>query len=210
MGWLEAFRALSIEKSFERGEIYGHQGRDSSVVGLILSGQAQAVSYSINGEETWIGEYGEGQFVGLRALLIGGDSNFEVRVSRKLNVLTLSHDKMLTLMRENSDFCEAVAIDLAQRLDKTLSDLVDVNTLSVKGRICAELLRRALPIGIDPDRQVIRPSPVFVDLARRLNSSRETVSRTVSELQKKGILIREPGVLIIENPERLRDAIEFI
>jgi len=68
----------------------------------------------------------------------------------------------------------------------------------------------ALPIGIDPDRHIIRPSPVFVELARRLNSTRETVSRTVSELQNQGILAREPGALIIENPERLRKAVQLI
>jgi len=210
MEWFKAFWELSAEKVFQRGEVYSLQGSDLNVVGWITSGEAQAIAYSANGDETWVGEYGEGQFIGLRSLLVGGESNFEIRVSRKLNVRTISHDKMLHLMRQDAGFCEAVAADLAQRLDKSISDLVDVNTLSVKGRICAELLRRALPIGIDPDRQVIRPSPVFVDLARRLNSSRETVSRTVSELQNKGILLREPGVLIIQDPERLRDAIEFI
>ena len=68
----------------------------------------------------------------------------------------------------------------------------------------------ALPIGIDPDRQVIRPNPIFIDMARKLNSSRETVSRTISELQKRGIIARQPGALVIEDPIRLQDAIEYI
>ena len=137
-------------------------------------------------------------------------SQFEVIVRKKLTLLEISADRLLDLMKEDNALCETVAKDLSSRLNATISDLINVHTLSVRGRICAELLRLSLPIGIDPDRQIIRPSPVFVDLARRLNSTRETVSRTVSDLHKRGILGREPGALIIESPERLMDAIEYI
>lgn len=208
--WFRSFSDLSVEKNFKRGEIYTRQGEALNAVALIIAGKATAISYSVNGDETWVGEYAEGQFIGLRALLTNEDLMFEIRTTRNLRVLSISQDQMLKLMREAPSLCEAVAVDLAERLNKSVADLVDVHTLSVKGRICAELLDRASPIGIDPDRQIIRPSPVFVELARRLNSTRETVSRTVSELQNKGILIRQPGALVIESPERLRDAVEYI
>jgi len=208
--WYSSFASNSVEKTYKKGEAYSLQGEEQSTVGLVVMGKATAISYSFNGDETWIGEYVEGQFIGLRALLANKAISFEIRALSKLQVLTLSHDQMLNLMQEDESLCKAVAVDLAERLNTSVSDIVDIHTLSVKGRICAELLRRAIPIGINPDRQIIRPSPVFVALARRLNASRETVSRTVSELQNKGILAREPGALIIEDPDRLRDAIEFI
>ena len=208
--WYSSFASNSVEKTYKKGEAYSLQGEEQSTVGLVVMGKATAISYSFNGDETWIGEYVEGQFIGLRALLANKAISFEIRALSKLQVLTLSHDQMLKLMQEDDSLCKAVAVDLAERLNTSVSDIVDIHTLSVKGRICAELLRRAIPIGINPDRQIIRPSPVFVALARRLNASRETVSRTVSELQNKGILAREPGALIIEDPDRLRDAIEFI
>jgi CRP-like cAMP-binding protein len=85
--------------------------------------------------------------------------------------------------------------------------MIEAYTLSAKGRICAELSRLSRVIGKAPDTRIIRPNPVFVDLAQRVNSTRETVSRTVSDLQKKGILAREPGAIIIKNPTRLRDGI---
>ena len=208
--WYSSFASNSVEKTYKKGEAYSLQGEEQSTVGLVVMGKATAISYSFNGDETWIGEYVEGQFIGLRALLANKAISFEIRALSKLQVLTLSHDQMLKLMQEDESLCKAVAVDLAERLNTSVSDIVDIHTLSVKGRICAELLRHAIPIGINPDRQIIRPSPVFVALARRLNASRETVSRTVSELQNKGILAREPGALIIEDPDRLRDAIEFI
>jgi len=89
--------------------------------------------------------------------------------------------------------------DLVIKLDHMTSRLIEAFSLSAKGRVCAELSRLSRVIGILPERLIIRPSPVFVELAERVNSTRETVSRTVSELQKKGILKREAGALIMEH-----------
>lgn len=208
--WFEVLCGQSVETVYKRGEVFAFQGESLQAVGFVLSGKATAISYSVNGDETWVGEYKEGQFIGLMSLLINNISDFEIRASSKLIVRVLSQDKVLELMKGDAALSKVVAIDLAIRLNASVSDLVDVHTLSVKGRVCAELLRLALPIGIDPDRHIIRPSPVFVELARRLNSSRETVSRTVSELQRKGIVAREPGALIINDTDILQDVIENI
>ena len=208
--WFEAFSAQSIETVYKRGEPYTLYGDKLTTVGLVMSGQAREVAYSINGEETWVGEYKEGQFIGLVSLLTQQEHDFEIRAMANLTVKSLSQDKLLTLMRADMSLCEVIAADLAARLSASTSDLIDIHTLSVKGRVCAELMRLSLPIGITPGHHIIRPSPVFVELARRLNSTRETVSRTVSELQQKGIVSREPGAFVIKDPVKLRETMEHI
>lgn len=209
-GWFESFRTQSDEAIYNRGEVFSFQGDSLKRIGLVLSGKANAQAYSVNGDMIWVGEYKEGQFIGLMSLFTNEISRFEVKATSKLTVLVLSFDKMRKLMQSNLALAEASARGLAIRLDSSVSDIIDVHTLSVRGRICSELIRLAFPMGIDPDRYIIRPSPVFVELAQRLNSSRETVSRTVSELQGKGILEREPGALIINDHEALQDAIQYI
>lgn len=206
--WFEAFYSQSTEIVHKSGGNFNLQGDALRTVGLVLSGDADALSYSVDGDETWLGEYQSGQFIGLMTLFTENFSNFEIRAKSKLTIRVLSHDAMRKLMRDDVNLCEAVASDLAIRLETSVSDLLSVHTLSIKGRICSELLRLSLPIGVDPGRHIIRPSPVFVELARRLNSSRETVSRTVSELQKKGVISRHPGALIVEDPDLLEEAIQ--
>jgi len=83
---------------------------------------------------------------------------------------------------------------------------VEALTMSAKGRVCAELMRLSDPIGISPTKRIVRPNPVFVDLALRINSTRETVSRTVSALQKDGVVSREAGAMLIERPAALKAA----
>ena len=208
--WFEAFNSQSIEAVYKRSEPLNLYGDKLTTVGLVMSGGARELAYSINGEETWVGEYKEGQFIGLVSLLSEQEHNFEIHAMSNMSVKFLSQDKVLTLMRADTSFCEAIARDLATKLSMSTSDLINIHTLSVKGRVCAELLRLSFPIGITPGHYIIRPSPVFVALARRLNSTRETVSRTVSELQQKGIVSREPGAFVIKDVEKLRETMENI
>ena len=208
--WFEPYCGLATEKTYSRNQIYSILGEQITTIGLVISGKASAFSYSANGQETWVGEYVEGQLIGLDALIDQEDSLFEIRVHKPLKTLEVPTSSFLDLMSSNTELCEFVAKKLALSLRESSINLIHVNTLSVRGRICVELLRQALPIGIDPDRQIIRPSPVFVELAQRLNSTRETVSRTVNDLQNKGILARHPGAIIIEQSERLREAVDLI
>jgi len=115
---------------------------------------------------------------------------------------------MKEILSENRELTHAINKDLARRLDLMMRRLVEALTLSARGRVCAELIRLSSPIGIEPTQQIIRPNPVFVELALRVSSTRETVSRTISALQKKGIILREPGALVIPNPERLKAAVK--
>lgn len=206
--WFELLCNHSTEKTYKRRQSFSLQGETVKLVGFVLSGTATVLSYSVDGDETWLGECSEGQFIGVMSLLTDNISNFEIQATTKLTLRVLPHDKVLELMKSDTAFCKAVATDLAIRLDASMSELLNIHTLSVKGRICAELIRMASPIGIDPDRYIIRPSPIFVELARRLNSTRETVSRTVNELQGKGVISRKPGALVVESPDRLRAAVK--
>ena len=86
--------------------------------------------------------------------------------------------------------------------------LVEAITLSAPGRVCAELVRMSKPVGIDPDKRVIRPSPVFLEVALRVSSTRETVSRTVNALLKDGVLSRETGAMLIHAPDALKSRIK--
>ena len=75
--------------------------------------------------------------------------------------------------------------------------------VSAVGRVYAELLRlaRASP-GL-----VIRPAPVLSELAVRVSTTRETASRAVSALERRGLIRRDPGSLTVVAPQRLEELI---
>ena len=208
--WYPDFKRHAVSKTLNLGEVYILQGEEHSHIGVIVSGRVTAIAYSYEGDETWLGEYGPGEFVGLLPFLTHKVSAFEIRAEIPVTLYDVSPQSMTALMRVSKPLCTKISSDVARRLSQSVTQIIDLETLSVKGRICTELLRLSLPIGVNPDHQIIRPSPVFTELARRLNSTRETVSRTISELQRKGLLTRRPGALIIENPQKLKTVVAKI
>ncbi len=204
--WYKYLASHCARKTFAAKDTIQFQGQDAQNIGIIVSGRAYAVAYSAEGDRTWLGEYVPGQFIGLISLLTDTPLNFELLADSTLVIEIMPASRMKKCLIENAALANAAASDLAARLNHTLSGLIDTHTLSVKGRICAELLRLSAPIGVEPDKHIIRPGPVFVDLARRVNSTRETVSRTVNELKRTGVVTRVPGALIIQDPGALTTA----
>lgn len=205
--WHDAISDRSSTRDYEAGHVLALQGEQAGKIGYVLSGRAKAVAFSEKGEATWVGYFQMGDFFGHTALLSDSPPPFEIIAETDVKVLFVSTATMQTLLDEREGLGLEIAKDLATRLDHMTNRLIEAYTLSAKGRICAELSRLSRVIGIAPDTRIIRPNPVFVELAERVNSTRETVSRTVSDLQKKGILAREPGAIIIKNPDRLREGI---
>ena len=67
----------------------------------------------------------------------------------------------------------------------------------------AELLRQARE---GPDL-TIRPGPVLSDLALRVSTTRETASRAVNALERRGIIRRDADALVVVAPHRLEELI---
>lgn len=203
-GQLEGIGRVQIASA---GERLLFQGEPAAHIGFILSGRAKAVSFSDDGTETWLGRFEAGEFFGHIAFLTQSDVRFEVSAESDMRLRLIPIANIKSLLETAPELGEVFARDLAGRLDTMMSRLVEALTLSAKGRVCAELVRLSSPMGIMPNMSVIRPNPVFVDMALRINSTRETVSRAISELQKQGIIKREAGAIIIEKPDALKSAI---
>ena len=206
--WHRLFSDRGMKKFFRSGEVIALQGEASGFVGFIISGRAKAVAFSEHGHATWVGHFNPDEFFGHISLLTGNHSQFEISAENDVEAIIISIDVMKDLLNKEDSLSQSLCSDLAIRLDHMTSRLIEAYSLSAKGRVCAELSRLSRVIGILPETLIIRPSPVFVELAERVNSTRETVSRTVSELQKKGVVRREAGALIINKPEALKAAIQ--
>lgn len=202
--WVEALRPFGHVRTIAAGDLLLFQGEAAQHIGIIVSGRASARINTEQGDETWVDQFGVDDFFGHISLLTQSPIDFEIRAETDMKALFVPAQKFKALLSTDTVFSTVLAQDLAARLNIMMSRLVEAVTLSSPGRVCAELLRLSRPIGIEPDKLIIRPTPVFVELALHINSTRETVSRTVSQLLKSGILSREPGALLIHKPEALQ------
>jgi CRP-like cAMP-binding protein len=87
---------------------------------------------------------------------------------------------------------------------RRLSERVfEFSTMVVQNRVQAELIRLAAEAGKTKGEVVLSPTPSLSDIADRISTHREAVSRELSRLGTLGLIRREHGDLKIMDLERL-------
>ena len=108
------------------------------------------------------------------------------------------------VIEEQPAFAKAMLKHLAGIVRRLDERIVEFSTLGVRDRIHAELLRLARA---SSERQgggvSISPVPRHQDLAARVSTNREAVSRELNQLDRDGILAKMPGKWVIRDVERL-------
>ena len=153
-------------------------------------------------------EFGPGDVIAIESVLSGKALPFELVAKTDVKIIHVPKHIFLNALTDNPKYLEIVLAEVSTRLIHNTERLIEAHTLSARGRICAELIRHSKPIGVDPGKHIIRPVPIFSKFALRVGSTRESVSRTVSSLVKKGILTRQAGALIIADMEKLEVCIK--
>lgn len=178
-------------------------GDPISVLFVIAAGLAQAILYSPDGQPVLLHEYRTGDFFG--AVAAAGQANHEADVVAATEVSSFLLDgRELALLAEQHG-CIGLALLrlMIDRLQRTETRMYEYAALSSVGRVHSELLREARR---SPDL-TIRPAPILSDLAIRVSTSRETVSRAVNALERRGIVRRTGDTLVVVAPHRLEELV---
>lgn len=174
---------------------------DRQETSLLFDGTAREVAFGRDGAMLVLLPLGPGDLYGD---LAGSDANdSQVEAISAGAAAHFGSDAVVRLMESYSCVGVAIARHLSARLALLRRRMVEATLLSVTGRIAAELLRRA---GAANDH-TIRPVPVFAELAITVQSTRETVSRTISQLERRGVLRRVDGGLQVVAPHRLEELV---
>ena len=130
-------------------------------------------------------------------------SGAEVSATMSVDAGQIGVGTFIGLMERYNCIALSVAHALTLRLTQTTRRMVEGATLSAPGRIHAELLRQAR----GGEAMTIRPMPILSSFALYVQTSRETVSRTISALEKRGIVRRDGDGLTVVAPHRLEELI---
>lgn len=175
------------------------QGDRTTAMYLIVLGRCHALLYTADGQAILLHEYRAGDLFGALAGLDPAAEDADVVAVEDVRSLLIEGAVLAGLAERHGAIGLALSRILLKRLRATTTRMYERSALSAKGRVCAELLRLAR----DNAPPAIRPVPVIADLAMRVSTTRETASRTVSALERRGILRREADALLVVAPQRL-------
>ena len=125
-----------------------------------------------------------------------------------VTIASVSATEFWQLVRDYPAIAEATLRRLTA-LVRSLSDrVVEFSTLAVRNRIHAELLRLGRDHMTTESSALIVPSPTHAEIANRISTHREAVSRELSDLARSGIVERRDGGLFIPDVNELSQLLE--
>lgn len=187
------------ERRYARRAAILRQGDDVAETLLMIEGRAQALLYAADGQMLLLHEFGPGDLFGAVSLALGEPYDADVVAAEDVRAALFLALDFIALIENHPSIGLAVSRQLLRQLRSTARRMAEHLTLSAAGRVQTELLRLAR-LG---DGARISPAPVLASLAVRVHSTRETVSRTISTLERRGLLRREADALVLTSPDRL-------
>ncbi len=200
---------LFVVRNYARGEIViSHLDEDRDVF-FVLEGRLRATLYSPNGHEVSYRDIGPGDVVGELAAIDGAPRSATVETQEPARVGRLSAAAFRELVTTRPGLNAILLAHLSAQIRRLTERVFEFSTLLVRDRLIRELLRLAEAAGGHEGRAEIRPAPTHFELAHRISSQREVVSREMSALAKAGLVEKREGVLIISSLTKLNEIQEI-
>jgi CRP/FNR family cyclic AMP-dependent transcriptional regulator len=197
-----------MRMSFAKGQEIISRADPSRDVFILLSGHGRVTFFSASGKAVAFRRIEPGDLFGEFAAIDGQGRSATVEATRPATVLCLSWQLFWDLMQADRAFTAAVMRHLVGLLRSLTSRIVEFSTLGVKNRIHCELLRMAKAAVVDAGKSELNPAPTHSDLAARISTHREAVSRELSRLTKMGVIERKGRSILVKDLERLERMVE--
>ena len=190
-------------------QIVGHQDESTDVF-FVVAGKVHAVIYSPAGKEVSFREIEAGSTFGEIAAIDGRPRSATVVALTDALVASMPGNAFRKVLGRHPEVSSKVMEQLAGLVRELSERVFEFSVLAVKNRIHAELLRLAHRHGFDGNEAVIAPAPTHSEIASRLSTHREAVTREINKLARDGLVERGGGKLVITDVTRLARMVEDI
>ncbi len=185
----EAFVARAQSQRVRKGQVIISEGSDTKDVYLVRAGLFRVYLYSRQGREVILRDVGEGQLAGEMAAIEGLPRSCSVMAIGDGEVSRMSGDQFLDFLSSVPDAGLWMIRQLSDRIRDLTTRSFDLVTLPVGSRVQRELLRLAGEQADDgTDRCLLPDVPTHAEIAARVGTHREAVTREMSLLAKAGII----------------------
>ena len=190
--------------SREAGQAIISAEDDTKDVYFLIKGRARALNYSSDGKAVILVDIEAGGFFGEMAAIDGKSRSSSVEALTDCVLLMLPERDFLILLHEVPEIAHSFLRHYVGEVRSMSKRLFEFRTMAVQNRIQAEFLRLARLNSDDPENPVtLSPAPTLAEIADRVSTHREAVSREISRLTKLGLLKRGKGALVVTDPAAL-------
>jgi CRP-like cAMP-binding protein len=196
---LTRIAGLCTTRTYPRhAQILGEHDKTSDVF-FILSGSVRVNSMTESGREVIYSDLGVGDMFGEFAAIDHLPRSTAVLATTDCLLARMPADRFFTLLRENAAISAHLVELLVAKIRRMTERVFEVSALAVRERVRRELLRLAEGGTRFGNSVVIRPAPTHYEIAARIGSHREAVTREFNRLEEEQLLeVRRRQIRIVD------------
>lgn len=181
---MQALAQLAAEKRFAPGETLFHEGDACEGMYIVARGQVKIYKTSAAGREMTIAVETAPSTVAELPMFDGGDYPASVTAIDQVLVLFIEKRAFFKLCRQYPEVPLKILAVVGRRLRHLVTTLESVTFGSIRQRLARQILDLALEAG----RDAFPLAMTHQELASRLGTVREVVSRNLSRFQVEGLI----------------------
>jgi len=196
---LEALDQVSHKTTLPSGAILFVEGQASRGLFMVCSGKVNLSTTSREGKTLILKTAGPGEALGVSAAVSGMPYETTAETAGPCQLTFVERKHFVELMQTYSEVGVHAAECLSREYRSAYRDIHDlVLTRSSSGKLARLLLSQTVKAGRQFEKGAIIPM-THEEMAMRIGSSRETVTRLLSELRRKRLISLDGPTLVIRN-----------
>jgi len=174
-------------RKFSKGFVIFEEGDTRAALHIVLNGRVKISLYDEEGKEYVLDVIGTGGFFGELSMFDELTGFANIIAMEETECVVIQRQDFVNLLMDNPAFTVSVLKTLVNKLRAANERIKGLAFLSVENRILKYLGEIAEKSGVKiKDRMIIERGPTQVEIANSCGCSRETVSRMIKSLVKKG------------------------
>jgi CRP/FNR family cyclic AMP-dependent transcriptional regulator len=198
---LKLLSVVSHLSTYPGGAVLFVEGQMPRGAFVLCSGKAKLSTTSREGKVLILKIAEAGEVLGLSAVIAGEPFELTAETAGPCQVNFVERDALMRLMERNGEFGLHASQALSREFQSAYRDIHDLVLARSSAGKLARLLLSWTPIReqFEPPEIRVRASLTHEEMAQMIGSSRETVTRLLSELKKKEFIRLDGSTLVIRN-----------
>lgn len=201
--WITAF-GNGTKLIYNKGEFIIRPGDAPSGVFFIESGLVKAYDITKYGEENLLIIRKEHEIFPLIWAVTGAERHIIYQTLSPTTVWRLSREDYLAHINSSRDAASALLVMAIEMYRVHSERIINLEYRTVRERLISFMLTTSRRFGKETADGLLLDVPLRQqDIASSINASRETTSRELSALEKKGLIATSPQYIIIKDKAKL-------
>lgn len=185
---LSKIEEAGIIRNYKKDTVILNEFYEGTGLFIIVEGSVKVTENDIDGREIILQLLTQHEYFGEMSLIDGKKPSANVIAMEDCVMFFLSREEFMKLMKEYPEITVALLEELTRRLRFAGIRIKSLSVLNSEGKIASAILQIAENSGRIRQGSVEVVLPYQHDIASMAGTSRETVSRAIHSLEKKGLI----------------------